>query len=300
MRIGISVTSAHRVDDPREGARNMVERAATAASAGLTSLFIGDHHVTPTPYYQNTAILGRMLAEWNDQPAGALYLLPLWHPVLLAEQIATLAAIMQGRFILQCAIGDLHQRRAMGMPLRDGAQMLTDSLDIMRRLWRGETVSEDRFWQINEARISPLPADPVEVWVGASAPAAINRAARVAEGWLASPGLTLDQARDSLNHFQQACAEHNRAPAAVAIRKDIYVGLSSAQARSVVQPYIDRGYRGMNPQALVYGSVNEVADQIQQLADLGYTDVIVRNLTSDQSEALACIERLADVRSALE
>ena len=71
----------------------MIERARAAADAGLDSLFIGDHHNVPVPYYQNVPMLGRLLAEWDDRPAGALFLLPLWHPVLVAEQIGTLASI---------------------------------------------------------------------------------------------------------------------------------------------------------------------------------------------------------------
>src|SRR5215472_2778732 len=97
MRVGISLTSNHpNVKDPRQGARWMIERAAAAHRAGLDSLFVGDQHVSPTPYYQNTPMLGRLLAEWGEAPTGCLFLLPLWHPVLVAEQIGTLAAIAQG------------------------------------------------------------------------------------------------------------------------------------------------------------------------------------------------------------
>ena len=91
--------------DVRTGARWMVERAQAAAAAGLDSLFVGDHHAVPVPYYQNVAIMGRLLAEWDTRPAGVLMLLPLWQPVLAAEQIGTLASIAQGPFILQCAVG---------------------------------------------------------------------------------------------------------------------------------------------------------------------------------------------------
>ncbi len=56
MRIGISVSSSHHVEDPREGARNMIERARAARDVGLDSLFVGDHHVTPFPYYQNNVM----------------------------------------------------------------------------------------------------------------------------------------------------------------------------------------------------------------------------------------------------
>ena len=97
MRIGISVCSSYPDTAARDGARFMVERTRAAWQAGLDSLFVGDHHATPTPYYQNTAILGRMLAEWGDRPAGALYLLPLWHPVLLAEQVYRGLGILRGK-----------------------------------------------------------------------------------------------------------------------------------------------------------------------------------------------------------
>jgi hypothetical protein len=86
MRVGISLTSNHPdMTDPRRAARWMIERAAAARRAALDSLFVGDQHVSATPYYQNTPMLGRLLAEWGEAPAGCLFLLPLWHPVLVAE-----------------------------------------------------------------------------------------------------------------------------------------------------------------------------------------------------------------------
>ncbi|HEY5647665.1 MAG TPA: LLM class flavin-dependent oxidoreductase [Pseudomonadales bacterium] len=301
MRIGISVCSSYPGIEPRTGADWMVARARTAWSAGLDSLFVGDHHVTPTPYYQNTAILGRMLAEWGDRPAGALYLLPLWHPVLLAEQVATLATIAQGRFVLQCGLGgDPRQAAGMGAPFGQRRDHFELSLTLLRRLWAGEVVSSEAPpWPFDRARISPLPPEPIDVWIGAQAPVAIRRSARMGEGWLASPGLTEAQAAESLSRYTQACAEFDRSPTAVAIRRDVYVGASSQAARRVVQPYLDRGYRGFSEQSLVFGSEAEVADAFGRLGAMGYTDVIVRNLSSDQSESLETIEGLGRVREQL-
>src|SRR5437660_8659093 len=120
MRVGISLTTNYPdVKDPRQGARWIIERAAAARRAALDSLFIGDQHASPTPYYQNTPMLARLLAEWGDAPAGCLFLLPLWHPVLVAEQIGTLAAVARGRFIFQCGLGyDEAQFAAMGTSLK--------------------------------------------------------------------------------------------------------------------------------------------------------------------------------------
>ena len=85
MRIGISIATMQLTRDHREGARNIIARAGRARDAGLDSLFVGDHHVTAAPYYQNSPMLGRILAEWDHRDCGALYLLPLWNPVLVAE-----------------------------------------------------------------------------------------------------------------------------------------------------------------------------------------------------------------------
>ncbi len=297
MRIGISVCSSYRVEDPRKGARFMVERARAARQADLDSLFVGDHHVTPSPYFQNTAIMARMLAEWGDRPCGALYLLPLWHPVLLAEQTATLASIAQGPFIMQCGLGgERRQSAGMGVDIHKRGKMFEASLEVLRTLWAGEEVTETKYWNLSRARISPLPPEPIDVWVGSAVPKAIDRTARMAEGWLASPGLTFKQAADSLNRYRQACAEHQREPRAVAIRRDVYVGSSSEEAHKVVAPYLQKGYRGFPEEALMFGSVAQVAEELATYAKLGYTDVIVRNLSSDQGEALATIERLAEVK----
>ena len=300
MRIGISVQSAYRVDDPAQGVRHMLERAEAASQADLDSLFVGDHHVTDYAYYQNSPILGRMLAHWHGKPAGALYLLPLWHPVLLAEQISTLAAIMPGRFIMQCGLGGLPDQSAgMGIDMSQRVAMFEDSLAIMRQLWAGETVSHDRFWHLENAHIAPLPAQDIEVWIGAIAPAAINRTARLAEGWLGTPSATPQQAKEQLNQYRQACAEHQRTPSAVALRRDIFIAGSVNEADAFRSHAVAKGYRGFPKEALICGDVSQVAAQFAEFSEAGFTDIVVRNMSSDQGQALATIEALSDVRRQL-
>ena len=66
-----------------------------------------------------------------------------------------------------------------------------------------------------------------------------------------------------------------------------------------MSPYIDKGYRGIDPEALLIGSIAQVSEQLSTLQMLGYTDVIVRNISQDQSQCLASIERLSEVRDQL-
>jgi alkanesulfonate monooxygenase SsuD/methylene tetrahydromethanopterin reductase-like flavin-dependent oxidoreductase (luciferase family) len=85
----------------------------------------------------------------------------------------------------------------------------------------------------------------------------------------------------------------------VAIRREVHVGADADDAERVAEPVIAAGYRGLDPHAFVYGSVEQVAARFRELADVGYTDVIVRQLASEQSDALASIERLAEVSELL-
>lgn len=297
MRVGVSLRSGYATDDARQGARWLVERARAAREAGLDSLFLGDQHVTAYPYYQNSPMLGRLLAEWGDRPAGALYLLPLWHPVLVAEQVTTLAAIAAGPFVLQCAIGAGEAQFAgMGMDLRQRPSSLEAALDIIRRLLAGEEVSASGPWPIERARVGPLPPQPVDVWVGGAAEPALSRAARLGDAWIAGPYATTGELTGQVASYRAACETHGRQPSTMVVRRDVHVGADDADARRVARPVIERGYRGLRPEVLVVGGPHHVAGELRQLASVGFTDVLVRHLADDQSDVLASFERLAEVR----
>jgi alkanesulfonate monooxygenase SsuD/methylene tetrahydromethanopterin reductase-like flavin-dependent oxidoreductase (luciferase family) len=300
MRIGVSLRSALPTD-PRTGARWMVERARAASAAGLDSLFVGDHHSTgPGPYHQNVPVLGRLLAEWGTRPAGALFLLPLWHPVLAAEQIGTLAALAEGRFVVQTAIGGGDaQFGALGVALAGRAARFEVALDALRRLLAGDEVADPEGrsgYRFDAARIAPVPPEPLEVWIGGGAPRAIDRAARVGDGWLANADLVPDEAAAQAATYVARCAEHGRDPAVVAIRRDVHVGADPIAASRVAEPVVSGGYRGFRPDAFTFGSPEQVAEQFRALAAMGYTDVIVRQLAADQRDALESIAHLGDVR----
>ena len=77
------------------------------------------------------------------------------------------------------------------------------------------------------------------------------------------------------------------------------MGETSADAQAALQQALSKGYRGIPAEALIAGSIDEVAAQFRVLGELGYTDVIVRHLTNDQPKVLGSLERLEKVRAAL-
>jgi alkanesulfonate monooxygenase SsuD/methylene tetrahydromethanopterin reductase-like flavin-dependent oxidoreductase (luciferase family) len=153
--------------------------------------------------------------------------------------------------------------------------------------------------EVDGARIAPVPPEPLTVWIGASAPKAIDRAARVGDAFLIGPEATPAQVAELVSIYRDACARHGRDPTRIAVRRDIHVGADDADAERVAGPVIARGYRGFDPDAPVVGSPARVAEQFAVLADLGCTDVVIRHLADDQPEVLASFGRLPDVRAQL-
>ncbi|HKY76379.1 MAG TPA: LLM class flavin-dependent oxidoreductase, partial [Acidimicrobiia bacterium] len=221
-------------------------------------------------------------------PAGALYLLPAWNPILVAEQVGTLAALAQGPFVMQCAVGGGSQMGAMGAPPKGRAALFEQHLDVIRRLLAGE--------EVDGVRVAPVPAGGFEVWIGGHAPPAIDRAARLGEGWISAPWASDEEAAEMAAVHRKACEEYGRPPKAVVLRRDVHVGGDEAEARRVAQPILDGGYRGMDPAATVVGSPDQVAERFAGYAAMGYDHVLVRHLADDQKEVLASFARLARVR----
>jgi alkanesulfonate monooxygenase SsuD/methylene tetrahydromethanopterin reductase-like flavin-dependent oxidoreductase (luciferase family) len=187
----------------------------------------------------------------------------------------------------------------MGAQLKSRVTAFEESLAALRRLWAGETVTASGLFSFDSARVALRPAEPVEVWIGATAPPAIDRAARLGDAWLGSPGLLLEVAREKIAYYRERCRAHGRTPRAIAIRRDVYVGESEADAKATLEAAIAKGYRGFDPKALVAGSVAQVTERFRELAAMGYTDVIVRHLTNDHAKVLGSFARLGEVRRAL-
>ena len=99
--------------------------------------------------------------------------------------------------------------------------------------------------------------------------------------------------------YRERCAAYGREPGAIVLRRDIYVGESSSEAQAVLQHALSRGYRGIPAEALIAGSVDEVAEQFRMFGEIGYTEILVRHLTNDQPKVLGSLERLAAVRAAV-
>ena len=308
IRVGISIGTAFSTTGPgghRAGPRSVLSQAQAASRAGLDTLTLGDHHSTgPAGYVQNTPMLGRILAEWTDRPIGCLFLVPLWHPVLMAEQIGTLAAMASGPFIVQTGLGGgAGQFGAMGSELGKRGTRLEEGILVAQALLRGETVDSEVF-AVSGARIAPLPPEGTEWWIGGGVPTAIDRAARIGDCWYGNADLTPETAARDIGIYREACARHGREPDRVPIRKDVFIADNRAEADKVGNDLVAAGYRGFDRAAVAYGDPDSVAAQLAVFGDLGFTDIIIRTMSPIPSElgpdaAAHSVELAGEVRSRL-
>src|SRR2546425_780679 len=105
--------------DTEVQARNLIEVANAARATELDGLLVGDSHAASPSYanvFQPIPTLARLMAVTGDMPVGVVLLAPFYHPILLAEQIGTLAAFTKAPLILTFALGARpRQFQAFGM-----------------------------------------------------------------------------------------------------------------------------------------------------------------------------------------
>lgn len=291
MQIGISVSSSIVADTPQRALAMMVERAAAAHAAGLSSLSVGDHHAQQKWYAQNTPTLGRLLAEWPDRRAGCLFLVPLWPPVMMAEHIGTLAALVDAPFIIQVGIGSgSGQFASMGADHSTRGRVTDESIRLVRALLAGSE-AESAMLGVGPTRLGLVPTQPLEWWIGGHAPATMERAARLGAAWYSGPGADHAQLATLIDGYRRACADAG-VEARTVVRRDVLLRPDGDEARRRAQAIVAAGYRGMDPGVLVIGGPEEAEAELQALAELGVDEVIVRSMSLDQSDALASIELL--------
>jgi alkanesulfonate monooxygenase SsuD/methylene tetrahydromethanopterin reductase-like flavin-dependent oxidoreductase (luciferase family) len=167
--------------------RTLVERAE---DGGLDRLCVGDHVSFHGGTGNDGLVEATALAVLSERitVATSVFQLPLRHPVPVARQVVTLAGLAPGRFEFGVGVGgeDRAEVRVCGVdPATRGARM-DESLQIVRRLLAGEEVTfTGEHFVLEEARLRPAPDPAVPILVGGRSAAALDRVARLGDGWSA-------------------------------------------------------------------------------------------------------------------
>ena len=193
MRFGLTTDFRNPPDSGRTTAAvyaDIIEHMVWAESLGFDAAYIFEHHFTgdgyiPSPLVAATAIAART-KRMRIGPDIAI--LPLYDPVRVAEDGAVLDVISNGRLDFGVGLGYRPPEYAgYGLDLKTRGARADEALQIIRRLWQGETVSfHGKHFHIDGARLTPRPVQQPNppIWVGGFSKAAARRAARYGDGYI--------------------------------------------------------------------------------------------------------------------
>ena len=187
-----------------------LEQIVEAERLGFDSVWMTEHHFCDDGYTPSPLVIGGAIgARTQRMRIGTnLMVLPLHNPIRIAEDAATLSLLTKGRFDLGVGIGyrDLEFRQ-FGRELKQRPSVVEEAIEVIRRAWSGEPINfEGKRFQVGDVRVTPAPEHVPKLYLGAMAEPAIDRVARVADGFLSTGGIGQDV-------YLECLKKHGRDPA---------------------------------------------------------------------------------------
>jgi len=269
MKIRIGVGAAGAASKPEA----LAELVTAIDELGFDSLWLSE--VLTGPVIDPVVGLAWAAASNPRVKLGTTMLLPGRNVLRLAKQLASLDVLCRGRLLVTLVPGLTYppELQAIGIePKRRGA-FIDEALPLLRRLWAGETVShEGPAGSLHGVKLSPLPVQqPLEVWLGGTVPAALQRCGRLSDGWL--PSLcTPEEAAAGRAVIDEAAAKAGRS-----ISPE-HFGMSIGYASAPIDPATARVMAARRPRALELTPVGLPAlrQLIERFIGVGFSKFVVR------------------------
>jgi probable F420-dependent oxidoreductase len=211
----------------------------------------------------------------------AMMLMPLYHPVIAAKQLAELAGLSDGRLRVAASIGWNHREiETLGVDPSSRGARFEEQIEVMRRLWTERVVDHaGRFFELRQVGITPRPGAPIPLWMGAGridqggfpSPFAVRRAARIADGFkFAAPTfLERDEVARVVDDLRSAVAAVGRDPEEFGMEvRMIAQAVVPAEWNGIVRWAKDLGVSHFSfANRIVGGSLDEQIETCRQFVD---------------------------------
>ena len=300
MRFGINMGGGNLRGESREEAlTGRLDKARLTHQMGYHSLWTGAGYLNND--FHSMMLLARVAAEAPGLELGMVALLPLYHPVEAAEQVATLDVITGGRFVLAPALGwrDF-QFDAFGIPKTDRLGRFREVMEVMKMFWTQDRVTHHgRYFDINDVPGAgggvqkPYP----RMYLAANLEKGVLRAARQADGWLISSRSTLPTMTGQTGLYRDAVKKEGK-PGFISAWREMFVAETRQKAIDIMRPHVEWMYRDRAalghsqelPEAdridvpfdrilegrFILGSPEECIEEIEKYRELGVDELVLR------------------------
>jgi probable F420-dependent oxidoreductase len=267
---------------------------AAAERLPIESLWQGGHVLPRQPTGEAITRLS-LLTAWTERVrvGTAVLLLPLYHPVIVAKQVADLDAWSGGRVTLGVGVGGEfpHEFEALGVPLAERGPRTDEAMGVLRALWSGGPVTHrGRFFALDDVVLVPV-APPSGFGAGPRSggpplvvsgrkPPAMRRAARLGDGWM--PYLVSPEAyARSVQAVRAEAERHGRDLAGFEWLLFLYCSVrrDGDRARDDVARFLGRAYGDKAAAQLARiapaGTPQEMAAYLQAYVDAGARHIVI-------------------------
>jgi probable F420-dependent oxidoreductase len=275
VRIGVSLGSAG-APDQFAAAVDLLEQA------GVDSLWLPE--LIYSPFVDPFTGMAFALSRTSRLKAGSgISVLPGRNPVLVAKQLVSLAGLAPRRvlpvFGLQPA--QIPERALFPAPAGKRGAVFDEALTLLRLLLSSENVSfEGQFFNVSDVGVGPLPARPMDIWLGGTAPGGLRRVGRLADGWLGAL-MTPTEAGAAVKLINESAAEAGRE-----VEQD-HFGLSLSVALDgipdTLRASIERRKPGTDPETVVALGWDGARRMIEQYVEAGLSKFVVRPVSEPES-----------------
>ena len=284
--------------DSGAGFREFVERNIEAEALGYHSTFLVEHHFTG--FGQVSATLN--LLTWIGALTSTLRLgtavtvLPWHNPVLLAEQIATLDLLSEGR--VDAGIGKgyrLKEFEGFAMPVEEADARFEECLEVMLKAWTSDSPWSHRgkYWQYDNIVVEPPSTQKPhpQLWMGAGSPRSVKQVAQLGFNMLLGQYDSFDIIVDEIAMYKSEVESLGRTfdPLSVAVARSVNIVNSNdeyeeavnnrmAARRRTQEHALQSSFqdtREATEAGTIYGSLEHVTKEIQTLRDVGIEYVLL-------------------------
>jgi len=278
-----------------------VEEVLTAEKLGFDSIWILEHHGREDMYYPSplVALAGLASATKRVELGSCVLILPLYHPVHVAEDAAMVDVLSGGRLILGVGLGYRREEYELfQVPMKDRGRRMTESLTLIEKLWTEPVVDfKGRFFQVRGFSLQPKPLRKPHppIWVGGWSIQALKRAAELGDAWFIGPVGALQDVKNSYLAYVNALKSLGKKLGRLPLVREVYVAEDSSEAYEKALKYIGGMYfkdyaswghplvRGVERfedvarDRFIVGNPDECISQIERFTrELKITDLIFR------------------------
>ena len=279
---------------------NSLEQIALAEKFGFDMVTTSEHHmVEDNGYFPSNMVTCAGIATRTEKMriGTCVLLLPFYHPLAVAEDATVLDIMSRGRFVLGVGLGYRREEfAAFNVPFEQRAARFEEALGLVRRLMTERSVTHPGpYFPMEDVTLMPRPVQKPSppIWVAAKLPAAIRRAARMGNAWLADPITPLKVLKERKQVYLDALAETGKDASQVEfpLRREAYVAEESEQAWEEArepmlynyQEYLDWGHL-VDDEGRPVKRGAEAMENLRQRFIVGSPDDCIRQIKRYQEE----------------